>query len=74
VDATTDRGFLVQQLRHAWRCVHADSPNRSAVAPRVRVVSASSERATDVNELVQALAMPAAAGATAGLHAVPLAS
>lgn len=56
VDRTTDRGFLERELLRLWSTVAADSPNRSAPAPAVRLFGVSGPTAAETRALVAHLA------------------
>jgi len=56
VDRTTDRGFLERELLRLWSNVAADSPNRSAPAPAVRLFGVSGPTAAETRALVAHLA------------------
>jgi hypothetical protein len=56
VDRTTDRGFLQRELLRLWSNVAADSPNRSAPAPAVRLFGVSGPTAAETRALVAHLA------------------
>jgi hypothetical protein len=55
VDATTDRPFLERQLQELWQEVGAESPNRAARAPAVRLFAVAAAPSRAVAPLVRQL-------------------
>ncbi len=60
IDESTDRGFLEHTLGLLWRSVSEDSPNRSAAAPRVRVMATSGSGLAALPALLDLLGRAAA--------------
>jgi hypothetical protein len=65
IDATTDRPFLEATLQRLWQSVGADSPNRRAAAPQLRMLSAGAQDDLNLAPLLDLLHTASVRAATA---------
>ena len=55
VDDTTDHSFLESSLERLWQDASADSPNRAATSPTVRMFATARQTERDIKNLVRLL-------------------